>query len=80
MQPELTPDESAASLAFATNLSDGMLESQNPNPQMETEEVEEKEESLGKEDVQKMIEEQLSTFKEDLMNALNEEEGKDTAS
>lgn len=73
LSPEMTPDEAAASLAFATNLSDGMLEASNPNPEMEqTEEGEG--EKMDEESIRNIVREELQTVLEEALNNESEEE------
>ncbi len=77
LRPEMTPDEAAASLAFATNLSDGMLEASNPNPEMEqTEEGEgEKEEGMDEDSIRNIVREELQAVLEESLNNESEAEG-----
>lgn len=84
-QDDFSPDEAAASLAFATQLSEGMMTPAEipvgePMEGMDTEEVTEPEENIEeklgtlKEEIATMIDEKIGALREDIKSALNEEE------
>jgi len=83
---QMTPDEAAAALAFATNLSTQSLKQQNPPIQQEVAEApaevpEEKPEvdidKLVEEKVSKVLKEEMAGLRKELKEMLDEEEGED---
>lgn len=73
MQDDMTPDEAAASLAFATNLSQGMMGT-NENPQEEDGEEVAKEETDIDAKIDQKLEEKLAPMMEKIEQLLNGQE------
>lgn len=90
-QNKMTPDEAAASLSFATNLQDQLMQHQNPIEKPQTAPGQEqpsetpKESSFDPEAFKKEIDKsvkdtvksELSSFKEELMSVLKEDNAQD---